>query len=210
MRILQEGDKSQAVCLQCKKLSNTTFRYDTYEVPDSKGKVVENVLLGFCDTCGTLASIPAQSSPKIRNEIRKNDIPVEARVQLPLEDILYAVSSNIRIDTQLTMRILLNFFLQEWSGLETKDPVNKAINSPLGKKLTKGKAVARVASKVDTAMMTAIKKAEGRFNTNRSNLIKGVLISAGQNLVEKSASPQAKRFYKMASILGPVTEKRAA
>lgn len=205
MRLLTEGDKGQAICMACGKLRDTTYRYDTYEVPEKPGRRVENVLLAFCDSCGTLVAIPAQSSPKIQVEIRKHDLPVEARVQPSLEDVLYAVSSNIRVEPQLTMRMLINFFLQEWEGKATRDPVHKAMKSPLAQRLLTGKASSRVSSKVDAPMLQAINAAQAKLKASRTELIKAVLIEAGQNLVVHHESAKAKRFYKMASLLGPVS-----
>lgn len=207
MRILKDGDKSQAVCLHCKRMVKTTYRYDTYVIPEGKGKPVDNVLLGFCDECGEPAAIPAQSTPKIQMEIRKHDLPVEARVQPPLEDILYAVSSRIRVEPQLTMRMLLNFFLQEWTGKEKENPVGKAMKSTLAARLLQGKASARVSSRVDDTMLQTLERAQARLKTSRTNLFKAVLIEAGEDLVEHKDSPKAKRFYKMASLLGPFEEK---
>ena len=161
MRILNEGDKSQAVCLHCKKLRDTTYRFDTYVGTDQDGKKksVENVLQGFCDVCGHLAAIPAQSTPKIHKEQRRNDSPVEARVTPPLEDILYAVSSRIRVEPQLTFRMLIHFFTQEW--LQKTAPVSlaKVMNSPLGLRLLEGRSTCRVSSRVDALTLEVLERA---------------------------------------------------
>ncbi|HLP39902.1 MAG TPA: hypothetical protein VK465_00215 [Fibrobacteria bacterium] len=204
---MNEGDKSQAVCLTCKNLVDTTYRYATFHFPENPKKTVEDVLQGFCDVCGTAVAIPAQSTPKIQKELRRNDHPVEARVPPPLEDILNMVSSTIRVEPQLTMRMLFNFFLQEWTKKGQGNPVGKVMKSAMANRLLKGKASSRVASRVDVEMLQTLERAQARFKTNRSDLFKAVLIGAGHDLVERSSSPKAKRFYKMASLLGPIEEK---
>ena len=63
--IWKEGDKSKALCDTCNKAVTTTFRNGSVTVPGTTTKV-SNVLLGFCDGCGALVSIPHQSVPKIK------------------------------------------------------------------------------------------------------------------------------------------------
>ncbi len=205
MRILKDGDKSQAVCPHCKRLRDTTYRYDKYSVPDQKGKSIDNVLQGFCDICGSLAAIPAQSSPKIRLELRKNDTHVEARVTPPLEDVLFAVSSMIRVEPQLTMRMLINFFSQEW--MQNPSSFKSQLKSPIRKGLLLGKASCRVSSKMDVLTLEALNRVQERLQVSRTELFKAVLIEAGIDLVERSNSATAKRFFKAASLLGSLDDR---
>jgi hypothetical protein len=206
MRILKEGDKSQAVCLHCKLLRDITYRYETYLARDQDGKKksIDNVLQGFCDKCGNLAAIPAQSTPKIRLEVRKNDMHVEARVTPPLEDVLYTVSSKIRIDPQLTLRVLANFFTQEW--LHKPISLQDLMSSTLGEMLLQGKSSCRVSSKLDASTMKVLDKVQLQFHVSRTELLKAVLIGAGKDLVTHPNSQKAKRFFKSVTLLGPIEE----
>lgn len=210
MRILKEGDKSQAVCLHCKRLVNTTYHYDTYVFPNDEENSIENVLQGFCDVCGSVAAIPAQSSPKIHKEQRRNNLPVEARVTPPLEDILFAVSAKIRVEPQLTLRILIHFFTQQWLQKPVPVSLEKIINSHLGLRLSQGLSTCRVSSKVDSITLEILDRVQEKFHVTRSDLFKAVLIEAGMDLVERPDSAIAKRFFKAASILGPIDEKPLA
>ena len=200
MRILNEGDKSQAVCPNCKKLQAITYRYANYSVPDQKGKSIDNVLQGFCNVCDSLAAIPAQSSPKIRLDLRKNDTHVEARVPPPLEDVLFVVSARIRVEPQLALRMLLNFFGQVW----TKNPsaFRRQMKSPFREGLLRGKASCRVSSRMDTVTLEALARVQKKLKLTRTDFFKAVLVEAGIDLVERSGSPTAKRFFKAASLLG--------
>lgn len=60
MRILNEGDKSKAVCVNCKVLVDITYRNGFYRKSDRK-----TVILGYCDVCGEMATIPAESATMI-------------------------------------------------------------------------------------------------------------------------------------------------
>jgi len=120
------------------------------------------------------------------------------------------VSSKIRVEPQLTFRLLIHFFTQEW--LQKKSPVNlsKIMNSPLGLRLLEGKSICRVSSRVDAMTLEVLERAQHTLKVSRSELFKAVLIEAGMDLVERPESPTAKRFFKAASILGPINEKPLA
>jgi hypothetical protein len=61
---ISEGDKSKAICSHCKKMVSTTFAYRDVPFSDGSG-VVKNILVGVCDHCDLVVSIPAQSTPAI-------------------------------------------------------------------------------------------------------------------------------------------------
>ena len=65
MKIYTEGDKSKALCSHCQGLVTTTFA--RLDVPFSDGEgLAKAILVGVCDQCGQVVSIPAQSTPAIR------------------------------------------------------------------------------------------------------------------------------------------------
>ena len=200
MRILSQGDTSEAVCPKCKKLRSLTYRYEKYSLPNRPSHVIENVLQGFCDICNSLAAIPAQSSPKIQREIRKNKKYIEARVPPTLEDILLNVSSIIRVEPQLAFRLLLNFFANEWN----QNPKHYFAKMQLleGKHFLNEKASSRVSSKIDSDSLEVIERVCEKLQLSKSEFLKAVLVMAGLDLMDMQKSPTAKRFYKAASLLG--------
>lgn len=65
MKPYQEGDNGRAICGHCEKLITTTFM--RRDVPFSDGKGISKaILVGVCDTCSQVVSLPAQSTPAIR------------------------------------------------------------------------------------------------------------------------------------------------
>ena len=58
--------------------------------------------------------------------------------------------------------------------------------------------------------LEVLERAQKTLKVSRSDLFKAVLIEAGLDLVERPDSPTAKRFFKAASILGPIAEKPSA
>ncbi|SDJ36573.1 hypothetical protein SAMN04487926_14536 [Paraburkholderia steynii] len=59
-----EGDKSQAICSNCREIVPTTFRYRDMPFSDGSG-IARNMLVSVCDKCQTVVAIPAQSKPDI-------------------------------------------------------------------------------------------------------------------------------------------------
>lgn len=58
------GDKSKAICEDCKDVVPTTFRYGFLK---HKGRRVK-VLFGYCDKCGLKVSLPHQEVMKLRKK----------------------------------------------------------------------------------------------------------------------------------------------
>jgi len=59
MKVYKVGEKSKAICHICKAIKETTF--DLRDVPLSDGTAIaKEALVGICDTCNTIVSMPAQ------------------------------------------------------------------------------------------------------------------------------------------------------
>lgn len=69
MTEFRENDKSHSLCLQCKKYVVTTFQYRDVPLDDESG-TVEHILVGVCDECGAVVSVPAQSSTFIKEFLK--------------------------------------------------------------------------------------------------------------------------------------------
>lgn len=74
-----EGDKSRAICEHCEALVETTFARRNVPFSDGQG-VAESILVAVCDTCGQVASIPAQSTPAIKAARDAAVVSIEARL----------------------------------------------------------------------------------------------------------------------------------
>ena len=62
------GDKSKAICRVCEEIVSTTFEHRN--VPFDEGSsTVKGILAGVCDQCSAVVSIPAQSTPEIKQAV---------------------------------------------------------------------------------------------------------------------------------------------
>jgi hypothetical protein len=60
-----EGDKSIAVCHECREVVDTTLKRRDVPFSDGSG-VVRDILAAVCDVCGSVVAIPACSAPTIK------------------------------------------------------------------------------------------------------------------------------------------------
>jgi hypothetical protein len=98
-RFLKAGDASRAICPHCKAMRETVYQYRSVFLNTTKASV-PNVLVGVCRVCDRTISLPAQSTPRIK-EAREREITEQnARIPLELEDRLnmMAYSLDIRLE----------------------------------------------------------------------------------------------------------------
>jgi hypothetical protein len=98
-RFLKAGDVSRAICPHCKAMRETVYQYRSVFLNTTKVSV-PSVLVGVCRVCDRTISLPAQSTPRIK-EAREREITEQnARIPLELEDRLnmMAYSLDIRLE----------------------------------------------------------------------------------------------------------------
>lgn len=93
-RFLSAGDRSRAICPACKAMRETVYEYRA--VPLERSKVtVPNVLVGVCTTCDATVSLPAQSTPRLREARERTMKEQNARIPLELEDRLNVIAQEL-------------------------------------------------------------------------------------------------------------------
>lgn len=112
MKLYQEGDQGKALCSHCKGIVATTFRRRDVPFSDGKG-MARDILVGVCDTCDQVISIPAQSTPAIREARQKELKSIEAVLPAIYVDVLdyaaYTIDNTASTDFR---RILITYFLR--------------------------------------------------------------------------------------------------
>lgn len=114
MRLRKEGDRSVAVCPNCVKQVTTHFAYRDFPL-EEPAVVVPNVLVGVCDVCGATASVPHQSTPKIREVRRKAEKSLEVRVPEHLLDAVGLIADSLHVPARAMLPLLVRFYLLEVS-----------------------------------------------------------------------------------------------
>lgn len=68
MNKLVVGDKGKSACDTCQTFVTTTYQLRDVPFSDKSG-VVKNILVGVCDVCGSIVSMPHQSTPAIKKQL---------------------------------------------------------------------------------------------------------------------------------------------
>jgi len=120
MKLYQAGDRSAAVCEHCKSRVAVRMEYRDY-TPTGWEVTVPDVLVGVCERCGRVVSIPHQSTPKI-NEHRKAEDDareaVECRVSRAVEDVVDLVTAALGGDRNALRPAIIRYYLD----LVARDP----------------------------------------------------------------------------------------
>ena len=86
MKLLFKGDKGRAMCPEC-GLSSTTYLYKDVPISESNN-LVKDILVGVCDQCEQVVTIPAQSTPAIKEVRERTSRSIEAVLPAPYLEVL--------------------------------------------------------------------------------------------------------------------------
>jgi hypothetical protein len=199
MRILQEGEKSKAICNSCEELRGITYVYKDYTL--KSGLKVPNVLQGICDDCGKAVTIPSQSTPKIKQYLEEKDVSLEVRIPRILEDVLYNIGYKSHLEVSQALKYIINFYSRKFN--EPHNASNKKIfmhfieDHPLLKDSRKSRISLRISKSVDDK----INDLAAEFSLNKSQYILSLLLKAKEDLIENGNKRAAKEFYESAELL---------
>src|SRR5215218_4282378 len=154
MHLYREGDCSESICNACRKRVETRFAVRTVRLPET-GIEVHDVLAAVCDECGGVASIPAQSAPRLKEarERRKAE-ELEARIPSHLDDVVHLLSDHFAAPVASFRPSLLRFYLREVaSDAELAGRVKSLAES----ELAQGRARSRVSLRAPEALLRDVR-----------------------------------------------------
>jgi hypothetical protein len=116
MKLFLDGDCSKAFCAHCAKVVKTVFVRRDVPFSDGTG-LAKNILVGACDVCDTVVSIPAQSTPAIAEARKRDMFALEASLPAIYVDLLdlasYQISPQAMADFR---RPLLSYFFHKFAN----------------------------------------------------------------------------------------------
>lgn len=190
MKLLVKGDNERAVC---ERDGVSTVTYDYRDVPfsDGKGKA-KGILVGVCDKCGEVVSIPPQSIPSIKAARETAPKAVEARLPSVYLDAIDLACHRINATASTEFRkSLLMVYVSKFAGDEKKakrlvyDPRKFGREFVLGERLGEQR---RLSLKISAPMFDKISRLEKWTNLNRTDLFKCLAAEINKDIV-RPASP---------------------
>lgn len=186
MKLYNLGDKSRGICEADGQVS-TTFAYRDVPFSDGPG-LARKILVGVCDVCGKVVSIPPQATLTIKAARKSADVSIEAMLPSVYLDALDLAC--LRIDPRATLEFrkrLLIYYLHRSSrskaaiqrlakATQKMDQVFR-VSKPAGEKR-------RLSMKVSPAMSRTLEYLIGETNLTKTDLIKGSVVQIREDIVE--------------------------
>jgi hypothetical protein len=194
-----EGDKSQAICADCKKVRTTTFGYR--DVPFSDGRsMVKNILVGVCDHCGNVASIPAQSTPAISMARTKSSESVEAILPAPYIELLdlacFKIDPNFSLDLR---KAILMFYVQHFASGAFELSRLKASSKALAKRPSmESKVRRRLSMKTSQRLAHELDTVANLSSMKKTQTIKAIIGTIQEDIVNDGRPDLIKDFKEYA------------
>jgi hypothetical protein len=185
MKILKVGDKEKAICNTCQALTAVTYQLRDVPFSDQSG-VVKDVLVGVCDDCDTVAVLPYQSTPKVKQQLAKQRASLEIRVPAHMLDILGLASAELGGNSDFSYSILKYYLHALSSGQLSAKDMDKYLLTDLAK----GKAQKRLSLKGKNVTHDVELLKQLVHIDSTSDLIKSVVLKINDDiLVNKNAKP---------------------
>lgn len=177
-----EGRKSEAVCRHCKTLVSTTLRTRAYPLEES-GIAVPGVLVGVCDVCDEIVTIPHQSTYRLRDaRARRKEHSLEARIPTHLEDVIHMVADRFSAPVQEFRPGLLRFYLRE---LANDAKFAERVRTLARSELAQAPARARISMRVPAPLLArAREKAREAGISTASEMLRGILLAAKEDVLD--------------------------
>jgi len=184
MKILKEGDTSEAICERCESRVATHYEYRMVHLEESNVDV-EDVLVGVCDECDSVVSIPSQSFPKLKEARAEKNKKIEVRVPLELDDIVRLISDHYEVPGAAFRAYLIRYYLHI---IGKNEAFARRVKRLSERELAQLKARARVSLRLRSDLR------EEAWETARSvgieswaDLIKGIVLAGQEDVLENKA-----------------------
>ncbi len=189
MKIFKEGEKSKAICHHCRKLVSTTFKVQDTKIKDGKDLYrVPEVLVGICDDCASVVSVPQQSFAAVA-EVRKKAEKKSLNIRVPrhLLDILNVSIIDLGIQISADLRSqLLRFYIASAS----KDSKSKVwLSNNLESELLRGefKRSSRFSMKITPQLEGYFREMQQASGLTKTEMIDSLIVEIKEDILDKKS-----------------------
>lgn len=192
MYLVKEGDASEAICPHCKTLVTTHYRTRTYRLASS-GVDVPGALVAVCDLCDQVATIPAQTTPRIGEALRlRKEESLEVRIPTHLEDVIRLLASHYEAPVQTFRPGLLRFYLRE---LASDAQFAERVNTLAKSDMARGPARARISLRAPEPLLAEARERARRVGMDTdAQMLRGLLLAAKEDVLDGGDSQRTLRL----------------
>lgn len=191
------GERLEAICARCEGVVEGTYQYRSLPLEET-GVVVPNVLVGVCSHCDEIVSIPAQSTPRLKEARERSVEKVPLRLPRELEDVMHLVAAALHAPAEAVAGLLVRYYLQ----LARHDPglLRRAARA-LANPIMKQPQSARASVNVDANLLREVEDGMAAQGIqNRSDLIRGFLMVAGEDVLDNRAPRRREVLKELAGV----------
>ncbi|HEX6911991.1 MAG TPA: hypothetical protein VF142_16435 [Longimicrobium sp.] len=144
---------------------------------------VPGVLLDVCDRCDNIITIPAQSTPRIRDvRVPLKEEQLEARIPTHLEDVIYLLAREFAAPVQAFRPAVLRYYLAELM----RDPaLAERVRLLAASDLADAPARARVSLRVPAELLEDARAAARAAGIAKdSDLVRGLILAAKEDVLD--------------------------
>lgn len=194
MKIYMESEKSKGICKKCKILVPITFQVASVPLSSKKGRV-EDVLVGKCDHCQHIVSIPQQSSPRIKEVLSHKKHSIEVRLPIHLLDILILASDHFNLGSpdQLKDSLVRYYIAMADSDKKISGSVKKYSSS----EFAKGSGH-RLSLKVNDTIFGRFENLMKITGLNKTQVLKGLILQINEDILQ---NPVKKRMEELEKVM---------
>ena len=195
MRILREGDTGEGICPDCRGPVPIAYEYRTVRLERTRVDVPD-VLVGVCQRCAGMVSLPAQSTPKLKEAREAKEETVEVRVPRHLDDIVYVIAGQFGVSASALRASLVRYYLGELTRhAATARRVGRLAESALAG----GRRDARISLRVRRELWdTAWDAAQSVGIRTRSDMVRGSLLAAKEDVLDGRARNRRREIERLA------------
>ncbi|MDX2143573.1 MAG: hypothetical protein SFV19_09470 [Rhodospirillaceae bacterium] len=204
MKLFRPGDKSRAVC-DVDGIVSTTFEYRDVPFADGKGQA-KDILVGACDKCRRVLSIPPQSTPAIKAAREKADISIEASLPAVYAEALDLACYRIAPGSSRAFRKPLLMYYVHTCLVDKKASarVTKIVRRP-DRFFTEGERVGmnkRLSLKISPHASAEIDDLTKRTKINRTQLFKSLIIKMRDDIITPKQPRNLRVLQTIAATVG--------
>lgn len=202
MKLHYAGEKSRAICEVDGPVA-TTFAYRDVPFSDGTG-VARQILVGVCDRCGKVVSIPPQSTPAIKAARDKADVSIEAVLPAVYLDALdlacYRIDPDVSQDFR--KRLLMYYVHRSVKDKAAMRRIAKVLKQA-GAEFRKGEqspARRRLSMKVSPAMSRSVDRLAEAAQLSKTDLFKSLVVQIEKDIVEPKRPANLRELQTLASV----------
>lgn len=195
MKIIQEGEKGIALAPE---LGRVPVVYTYRDLTLDSGTTVKSVLVGVHEESDEVLVIPAQSTPRIKEArpATKEEV-LEARVPRELEDILALLAEHYSVTPKKFTPAVIRFYLH---SAASSPPLARRLDKLSRARLAHGKRSARIRVRCEASLSEHVTRLAAAFsNANQSDLMRGAIIAAKQDILDSRAKRRSQQLEAVAA-----------